>query len=183
MSICVHLVNRGSNSNIHSPDPLRSTFPRAMLTVEKFTMADHNQRARRHCSTSGADGLGSARMRARRASSVTRHCLLNRLSCRLKTALNPLKINRMQFWNRHSNGWFQRVPCAGKIGRPQGRAATKPKEVTTRRGAKLLEGEIYREARRTAAVARRGTELTRILRIAGSQSVMAASFLRPAFEL
>lgn len=33
-------------SNIHRPDRLQFPFPRAMLTVEIFAMADDNQRAR-----------------------------------------------------------------------------------------------------------------------------------------
>ena len=31
----------------------------------------------------------------------------NRHSCRLKTAFNPIKISRVQFWNRHSDRCFQ----------------------------------------------------------------------------
>jgi len=88
---------------------LRCIFPHAMLALENFMVADDNQGARRNCSSAGAGRLRSARARSRRASSVTRRCLLNRLSCRLKTAVNHLKINRMPFWNRLSNGPFQQV--------------------------------------------------------------------------
>ena len=65
-----------------------------------------------HRRSSGADHLRSARTRPRRASLGTHRCLLNQLSCRLKTAVNPLKINRVQFWNRLSNRLLRQVLLA-----------------------------------------------------------------------
>ena len=94
---------------VHRPDPLRCIFPHAMLALENFMVADDNQGARRNCSSAGAGRLRSARARSRRASSGTHRCILNRLSCRIRTAVNPRKINRMPFWNRLSNGPFQQV--------------------------------------------------------------------------
>ena len=90
--------------DIHRTDRLQFPFPRAMLRVEIFAMADDNQRARRICSSSGAGHLRTACTRSRRGPTVTRPPLRDRLSKPSRTALNPFRIRRVQFCNRPSYG-------------------------------------------------------------------------------
>ena len=84
--------------------PCAASFLHAILTLEKSGMADFNQHARGNCSSSGADRLRSARARSRRASSVTRLCLRDRLSKPSANGPNPFRIRRVQYRNRPSYG-------------------------------------------------------------------------------
>jgi len=87
--------------------PCAASFQHAILTLEKSGMADFNQHARGNCSSSGADRLRSARARSRRATSITRLCLRDRLSKPSANGPNPFRIRRVQYRNRPSYGW----PC------------------------------------------------------------------------
>ena len=100
-------------------------FPCTMLSMQFLARGSGNQRARRNCSSSGADRLRSARARSRRACSsahrpslVARQCGRDRLSKPSGNALNPFKIRRVQFRDRPSYGRPYTYP-PGAEGRKQ----------------------------------------------------------------